>query len=590
MDRIGRYKIVRELGRGAMGVVYHAIDPNIGRAVAIKTIQFGGNRKPEELERMRERLFREARSAGILSHPGIVTIYDVDQQAELAYIAMEYVDGPTLEQVLSESSPLPADRMFSILGQTAAALDYAHSKGIVHRDIKPANIMITADGTAKITDFGIAKITASEQLTMTGSIVGTPHYMSPEQVQGQAVDGRSDQFSLGVIAYELLTGEKPYTGEHLTTVVYKIVAEEPPPPRRLNPTLTPAIEAVIRKGLAKRPDGRYHGCQEFIDALDKACAASKGWKAMPRAGLLNEPTVAEARSSRFGPPPAPLPPPHRPRRDGTTTATVAEPRRKGGFVPFLLAILIAAGLLALIGWQAAPWLLPQRPGSRAQETAAAQAPAATPPAPQQSQPQSAPPQTAAPSEPVPSEPAPLPPAPAERPPSEEAKPSPMDTPASQRQPAREPIERRASLPAHPGPPQDVLVVTSPGGATARLDGDPSTACTTPCTLRATPGKHTVSVWAAGHQIESREIFVGTGPLEMPPITLRAAGGTLMLSSAPEGASISLNGRRLDQLTPANLTLAAGTYTLTIEKDGRQSTGTVEIKENITTYRRVVLNP
>src|SRR3954464_13085442 len=137
MDRIGRYKIVRELGRGAMGVVYHAIDPNIGRPVAIKTIQFGSNRTPEELERMRERLFREARSAGILSHPGIVTIYDVDQQDGLAYIAMEYVDGPTLEQVLSGSAMLPSDRMFSILGQAAVALDYAHSKGIVHRDIKP---------------------------------------------------------------------------------------------------------------------------------------------------------------------------------------------------------------------------------------------------------------------------------------------------------------------------------------------------------------------------------------------------------------------------------------------------------------------
>src|SRR5882724_8993452 len=256
MDRIGRYKIVRELGRGAMGVVYHAIDPNIGRPVAIKTIQFGPTRKPEELERMRERLFREARSAGILSHPGIVTIYDVDQQEGLAYIAMEYVDGPTLEQLLSGSGSLPSERMFSILGQTAVALDYAHSKGIVHRDIKPANIMVTADGTSKITDFGIAKITASEHLTMTGSIVGTPHYMSPEQVQGQAVDGRSDQFSLCVIAYEMLTGEKPYTGEHLTTVVYKMVAEEPAAPRRLNPTLTPAIEAVVRKALAKRPDAR----------------------------------------------------------------------------------------------------------------------------------------------------------------------------------------------------------------------------------------------------------------------------------------------------------------------------------------------
>ena len=228
-----------------MGVVYHAIDPNIGRPVAIKTIQFSAVRKPEEQERLRERLFREARSAGMLSHPGIVTIYDVEQQGDLAYIAMEYVDGPTLDQVLSGPEALSAEQMFSVLGQTAVALDYAHLKGIVHRDIKPANIMIAADGTAKITDFGIAKITASENLTMTGSIVGTPHYMSPEQVQGKPVDGRSDQFSLAVIAYEMLTGEKPYTGEHLTTVVYKIVAEEPVSPRRLNPGLSSAIEAAV---------------------------------------------------------------------------------------------------------------------------------------------------------------------------------------------------------------------------------------------------------------------------------------------------------------------------------------------------------
>ena len=219
---------------------------------------------------MRERLFREARSAGILSHPGIVTIYDVEQQDALAYIAMEYVDGPTLDHVLSEQA-MSSARMFAVLGQTGAALDYAHQKGIVHRDIKPANIMIAAGGTAKITDFGIAKITASEQFTMTGSIVGTPHYMSPEQVQGQPVDGRSDQFSLAVIAFEILTGEKPYTGEHLTTVVYKIVAEEPASPQRLNPTLGSAIESVLRKGLAKKPDGRYRTCTEFVDALEKAC-------------------------------------------------------------------------------------------------------------------------------------------------------------------------------------------------------------------------------------------------------------------------------------------------------------------------------
>src|SRR3954468_8168756 len=334
MDRIGRYKVVRELGRGAMGVVYHAIDPNIGRPVAIKTIQLGIGRKPEEQDRLRERLFREARSAGILSHPGIVTIYDVEHQGEIAYIAMEYVDGPTLDHVLSEEAPIDPARLFSVLSQTAAALDYAHQKGIVHRDIKPANIMIAAGGASKITDFGIAKITESDQLTMTGSIVGTPHYMSPEQVQGHSVDGRSDQYSLAVIAYETLTGEKPYTGEHLTTVVYKIVTEEPPAPHRLNPSLSGPIDTVIRKALAKKPDARYANCQEFVDALDKACASTKGWKAMPRGGSLNQPTVTDTAAMAS----AALPPGVKPARLGDTTVTaVRAPRRKSGFLTFLLA-------------------------------------------------------------------------------------------------------------------------------------------------------------------------------------------------------------------------------------------------------------
>ena len=273
MDRIGRYKIVRELGRGAMGVVYHAIDPNIGRPVAIKTIQLGNVRNPGEQERLRERLFREARSAGILSHPSIVTIYDVEQQDDLAFIAMEYVDGPTLDQILSAPRPIDPERMFRLLAQTAAALDYAHQKGIVHRDIKPANIMIAADGTAKITDFGIAKITTSEQLTMTGSIVGTPHYMSPEQVQGQPVDGRSDQFSLAVIAYEMLTGEKPYAGEHLTTVVYKIVAEEPVPPHTFERDL-----GRPHRGSAIQGPGKE--ARRSLRHLPRVCA--QRWKRLAR--------------------------------------------------------------------------------------------------------------------------------------------------------------------------------------------------------------------------------------------------------------------------------------------------------------------
>src|SRR5438552_15791250 len=193
MDRIGRYQIVKELGRGAMGVVYQAVDPTIGRHVAIKTIRLGELDDPDERAKLRERLFREARSAGILSHPGIVTIYDMAEEGDVAYIAMEFVAGSTLEQILSSKEPLEPARLFSILRQTAAALDYAHRKGIVHRDIKPANIIVNEAGVAKIADFGIAKISTAEQLTQAGLIVGTPNYMAPEQIQGKPVSGLADQ-------------------------------------------------------------------------------------------------------------------------------------------------------------------------------------------------------------------------------------------------------------------------------------------------------------------------------------------------------------------------------------------------------------
>jgi serine/threonine-protein kinase len=541
MERIGRYKIVRELGRGAMGVVYHAIDPNIGRPVAIKTIHFGGGRNSEEQNRLRERLFREARSAGILSHPGIVTVYDVEQQGELAYIAMEYVDGPTLDQVLSEAQPIPPERMFSILGQTAVALDYAHQKGIVHRDIKPANIMIARDGTAKITDFGIAKITASDQLTMTGNIVGTPHYMSPEQVQGQVVDGRSDQFSLAVIAFEMLTGEKPYSGEHLTTVVYKIVAEEPAAPHRLNPTIGVAIESVVRKSLSKKPDLRYATCQEFAKALEKACAASKGWKTMPRGGSLNEPTMVDSAK-----PVVMLPPARRASVEQRTT----------GFLPFLLAILVAAGLLALIGWQAAPWLSNQVQATK-------------PPAPSPAE--AAPPAVA------------VAPGPEGAPAPVEPKPSPMPPPATT------PAEKPAAKPAPAiAATQPVSIISSPAGATATLDGNPQKACKAPCSLDAQRGRHTISITMPGYQIEHRDVDVESSPVETLPVILKRLGGTLLLASVPAGATISVNGRPIPQVTPAQIALSPGTYTIAIEKDGKRGSATVEIRNGAITHQRIVL--
>jgi tRNA A-37 threonylcarbamoyl transferase component Bud32 len=607
MDRIGRYKIVRELGRGAMGVVYHAIDPNIGRPVAIKTIALGAVRKPEEQERMRERLFREARSAGILSHPGIVTIYDVEQQGDLAYIAMEYVDGPTLDQLLSEVATLRPEQIFGILGQTAVALDYAHQKGIVHRDIKPANIMIAADGTVKITDFGIAKITASEQFTMTGSIVGTPHYMSPEQVQGLTVDGRSDQFSLAVIAFEMLTGEKPYTGENLTTVVYKIVAEEPALPHRINPSLSREIGVVLQKGLSKKPDDRFRYCQEFTGALEKACAATKGWKPMPRGGSLNEPTAVDAARPAISLPPARKP--LRSARPGETATTEVRAERKGGFLTFLLAMLVAAGLLALIGWQAFPWLS-QKP--QAQETAQQRQPKTeTAPASQEPQPAQAPAAAGA-AAPGEQKPSPMPPAepPKEQPKAEEpkaqepkveepkveaAKPEVPKAEAPKPEvlkttPKTEPAEtpaRTRQAPAPPPEPQRVSVISSPGAATATLDGRPETACTTPCSLYALPGRHTVAITMPGYGIEHREVFVGTYPLEMQAVVLHPIGGSLMLTSDPPGASVLVDGKSTGQVTPTELKLRPGSYRITIEKDGRQATQTVEIRTGIS-YLKILL--
>jgi serine/threonine protein kinase len=625
MDRIGRFKIVRELGRGAMGVVYHAIDPNIGRPVAIKTIQLGGGRKPEEQERLRERLFREARSAGMLSHPGIVTVYDVEQQGDLAYIAMEYVDGPTLDQLLAEHPPIGPEKLFSVLAQTAAALDYAHQRGIVHRDIKPANVMIAQDGTAKITDFGIAKITTSDQFTMTGTIVGTPHYMSPEQVQGHAVDGRADQFSLAVIAYEALTGEKPYTGEHLTTVVYKIVTEEPAAPHRLNPTLSPAIDAVLAKALSKKPEARYRTCQEFIDALEKACNETRGWKLMARGGGLNEPTLVEKEVERVGTDPGgkvTLPRAVRPQRLGDTTVTSGrEGGRKSGLLTFLLATLVAGGLLALIGFQAAPWLGAPAPSSQTSGDQAKQqppppaaAPESSPSAPQAGAPASnpaaaapagtagtgatastappaaeepAPNGSAAPQNPAPeSEARSAAPAP---PPAKKARAAESDKPSALAPPVRETTRRTARPMPAEETTQPVTIITSPAGATATMDGRSDAECRTPCTLDAAPGRHSLAVVLPGHQVEHREFDVGSSPLELPAVVLRAPGGTLLISSVPSGAAILVNGQSTGKTTPAQLTLSPGSYRITVEHDGKQVSQVVQVRSGIS-YLKIPLNP
>jgi hypothetical protein len=265
--KAGRYEIVGELGRGAMGVVYKATDPVIGRPVAVKTIKLSeegtGLTRPELLQRFQT----EARAAGLLTHPNIVVIYDAGEEDGLYYITMELVEGKSVQALLDAGHAFPLPRVLRIMEQACSALQFAHERNVVHRDIKPANIMLTADDTVKVTDFGTAKILQFGTVQQTAHVMGTPSYMSPEQVKGRAVDGRSDIFSLGVMLYEMITGEKPFPGQSITTVIYKIVNEDPVPPRQINPSIHPGISGAVMKALAKDPETRYQTCRELLEDL-----------------------------------------------------------------------------------------------------------------------------------------------------------------------------------------------------------------------------------------------------------------------------------------------------------------------------------
>jgi hypothetical protein len=265
--KAGRYEIIGELGRGAMGVVYKATDPVIGRTVAVKTIKLSeegtGMSRPELLQRFQT----EARAAGLLTHPNIVVVFDAGEEDGLYYITMELVEGKSLQAHLDAGQAFALPRVLRIMEQTCSALQFAHERNVVHRDIKPANIMLTGDDTVKVTDFGTAKILQFGTMQQTAHVMGTPSYMSPEQVKGRAVDGRSDIFSLGVLLYEMVTNEKPFPGQNITTVIYKIVNEEPVPPRQIDPSIHPGISAVVMKALAKEPEARYQSCREMLEDL-----------------------------------------------------------------------------------------------------------------------------------------------------------------------------------------------------------------------------------------------------------------------------------------------------------------------------------
>ncbi len=569
-----------------MGIVYEALDPAIGRTIAIKSIRLEDLTDTAERERLRERLVREAQSAGILSHPGIVTIYDIAEENGMAYIFMEFVNGPPLEKMLLREQTPDGETILSIFRQTAAALDYAHKKGIVHRDIKPANIMIHEDGTAKVTDFGVAKI-VSQQMTIAGTMMGTPSYMSPEQVQGAAVNGRADQFSLAVIAYEILTGEKPFVAEYLPTLLFKIVREDPLPAQRLNPTLGPKVDTVLRKALAKTPADRYENCVEFINALATACNATHGWMPLPRGASLNMPTVGSGdgmgatlddRGTETKRPTVesamplesdqnavtvavPVSKPSVPDQDVAMRAAPLEvpppftPRaRREVDEPHVIrnVILSAASVaLVLIAMFIAIQKYTKHPPPAVAQTDAAPKEALPPP-----------PDTSAAKPDESKIPGPPPP-------------EPVVPPAEPIAAKSEPVRTAQQKPSGA---VDFQLTTSPADATATFDGDPATTCKAPCTIGLAAGRHTFVVKHPGFREEHRIIEV---PRDSGMIVdLVKQMGSLSLITNPPGLTVFIDGKEQPQKTPANLSLIVGSHRVQVMKGADKQEFTVDIRDGL----------
>jgi eukaryotic-like serine/threonine-protein kinase len=396
VTKAGRYEFIGELGRGAMGVVYKAMDPVIGRTVAVKTIRLSaegtGLSRPELLARFQT----EARAAGLLTHPNIVVVFDAGEEDGLYYITMELVEGKSLQALLDSGQAFPLPRTLRIMEQTCSALQFAHERNVVHRDIKPANLMLTADDTVKVTDFGTAKILQFGTVQQTAHVMGTPSYMSPEQVKGRAVDGRSDIFSLGVMLYEMVTGEKPFPGQNITTVIYKIVNEEPVPPRQIDPSIHPGISAVVMRALEKDPHQRYQSCREMLEELKNYRAIAGGGNPQatmvvgggsPAATIISgnaggrgmsgedqavAATTRSLSSRAMSPGQTPVV------RRTAAIAPVAEPPKKKSVLGTILAALLLLGVIVYGANKIKPVFQAARKLHAAQEKSGGQAAAATP--------------------------------------------------------------------------------------------------------------------------------------------------------------------------------------------------------------------
>jgi len=567
VEKVGRYEIVGELGRGAMGLVYRAVDPNIGRTVALKTMRLDvpGMEHDEMLRRFRY----EAKAAGAMNHPNIVTIYDADEVDGLFYIAMEYLEGQTLQSLMAEKRIFPGDQIVEIAKQVAAGLDYARERNVIHRDIKPANIMITRQNVAKIMDFGISKSVGS--MTHSGQVLGTPNYMAPEQVKGLELDARADLFSFGVVLYEMATGERPFVGQNVTTIIYKIVNENPIAPTELEVTVHPGISAVIAKCLAKSPIDRYQSGAELAQDIEnyrslacegeitsvlspevraqatqstltpsgtwRATAASaqstgtfqstssqagavKTAKINPPSGSTTKKVEKAASGSQVAAVPA--------RENRARTATVA--------VVALGAVLIAATVFSANrgSGSAAVTSLRQVP-TQAQKSRAT---------------------------------------------------------SSSRGKDKDLLAKNGTTAASSATGNAEIRLTSkPEGALVQIDGRSNSAWTTPLSFDdLAPGTHEVMFRKQGYADESRKIEVGPKSSSVH-VNLAPISTALSVASDPPGAGVEIDGHLTGKVTPAEIPVAQGQHKIVVRLNGyRPAQMTANVKNGQILPFAPVLNP
>ena len=578
LETVGRYEIIGELGRGAMGVVYKAKDPTIGRTVALKTMRLDVHGL--DAAEMVRRFQNEARAAGVLSHSNIVTIYDAGQHDGIFYIAMEFIQGTTLHELIAEKHILTTEEVIQYSRQICRGLDYAHSHGIVHRDVKPANIMITGNGTVKIMDFGIAK--AGGSMTSTGQVLGTPNYMAPEQVKGRPLDGRSDLFSFGVILYEMLTGEKPFVGQNVTTIIYKIVNENPIAPRDLDVTVHPGLSAIVVKALAKLPEDRYQSGAELVRDLENyknlesitTVSSRKVAEAAPMHATSSSsaasPAVVTSALDKTAVLPLKVAAGNAVRAPQPAVAKAKTPilmRRKIAVAPRVTKKMLATavGLVLLLGSTLGAFAY-YRTHARMQQIESV-VKAAEP------QPQS---------------------------PSQTDQPSLSLQPASgtntatgaksgnsgiARDTTVKYVRAVATSPAKTQKPaispnqvftqqSELRFVSKPDGAKVEVDGWSEPSWVTPFTAsHLAAGLHTVVFTKAGFISQTRTVESAAGKSLDVAADLNPAVSTIVVTSNPQGANVWLDGRDSGMTTPAQLTVEKGVHRVSVRKAGFKETFT-----------------